>query len=177
MPHTTFLFRPWVRRAGVSVVAVAVALTVLVVASRLVSGGRGGWASEPAVWAYLALVWVGGLRIFLGVRRPIVELDQDEIVVRPLHTFRFWRLRWNDILGTECMVPGDRLIIYYDTRRGMRFVAVNLNLIRGRRRFEVMMDELLIARGFVERIVERSRYLSRPGISADSPITGVETSR
>jgi hypothetical protein len=44
----------------------------------------------------------------------------------------------------------------------MRFVALNLNLIKGRREFLVLLESHLLAMGFTERIVERSRYLSRP---------------
>jgi hypothetical protein len=44
----------------------------------------------------------------------------------------------------------------------MRFVALNLNLIKGRRDFLALLDQRLLAIGFTERIVERSRYLSRP---------------
>jgi hypothetical protein len=43
----------------------------------------------------------------------------------------------------------------------MRFVALNLNLIKGRREFVTTIDARLRAMGFVERVVERSRYLSR----------------
>ena len=60
------------------------------------------------------------------------------------------------------VLGGDRLIVYFDTSRGMRFVALNLNLIKGRRSFLSTVDERLRSMGFVEKIVERSRYLSRP---------------
>ena len=33
------------------------------------------------------------------------------------------------------MIGGDRMIVYFDTPRGMRFVALNLNLVKGRREF------------------------------------------
>jgi hypothetical protein len=59
------------------------------------------------------------------------------------------------------MIGGDRMIVYFDTPRGMRFVALNLNLVKGRRDFIQLMDARLLALGFAERIVERSRYLSR----------------
>ena len=60
------------------------------------------------------------------------------------------------------MVGGDRLIVYFDTTRGMRFVALNLNLVKGRRDFLMLVDARLQAMNFVEKVVERSRYLSRP---------------
>jgi hypothetical protein len=44
----------------------------------------------------------------------------------------------------------------------MRFVAMNLNLIKGRRNFLAEVDGRLRAMGFVEKTVDRSRYLSRP---------------
>jgi hypothetical protein len=59
------------------------------------------------------------------------------------------------------MIGGDRLIVYYDTPRGMRFVALNLNLVKGRRDFVALLDARLILMGFLEREVNRSRYLSR----------------
>ena len=66
------------------------------------------------------------------------------------------------------MTGGDRLIVYHQTARGLRFVALNLNLIRGRREFLTLLDERLRAMGFVERIVERSRYLTAPSTAAPS---------
>jgi hypothetical protein len=60
------------------------------------------------------------------------------------------------------MTGGDRLIVYHQTPRGMRFVALNLNLVKGRREFLWALDERLKGMGLRERIVERSRYLSRP---------------
>ena len=48
-----------------------------------------------------------------------------------------------------------------DTARGMRFVAMNLNLVKGRREFLKLVDERLLGLGFHEKVVERSRYLSR----------------
>jgi hypothetical protein len=42
----------------------------------------------------------------------------------------------------------------------MRFVALNLNLVKGRRDFLAQLDQRLTSMGFAERIVERSRYLS-----------------
>ena len=37
-----------------------------------------------------------------------------------------------------------------------------INLIKGRRTFLAMIDERLRSMGFVEKTVDRSRYLSRP---------------
>jgi hypothetical protein len=44
----------------------------------------------------------------------------------------------------------------------MRYVALNLNLVKGRRDFVTLLDERLLALRFRERVVDRSRYLSRP---------------
>jgi len=43
----------------------------------------------------------------------------------------------------------------------MRFVAFNLNLVKGRRDFVKMLDARMANLGFVEKVVERSRYLTR----------------
>jgi hypothetical protein len=43
----------------------------------------------------------------------------------------------------------------------MRFVALNINLVKGRRDFLTLLDARLVAMNFRERVVERSRYLSR----------------
>ena len=59
------------------------------------------------------------------------------------------------------MIGGDRMIVYFDTPRGLRFVALNLNLVKGRRDFVTLVDARLREMGFAERVVERSRYLSR----------------
>jgi hypothetical protein len=117
---------------------------------------------EPFVWIYVATLWVGGLKVWIGTRRPIAELRGHDLTLRPLHQLRSRRISLSDVSGTEQMIGGDRLIVYYDTPRGMRFVALNLNLVKGRREFLQLLDRLLLARGFVERIVDRSRYLSRP---------------
>lgn len=156
-------FRPWVTRAGASIVLVAAVVTIAIILALLASPvARYGWIGEHAVWAYIATLWIGGLKVWLGARRPIAELDDDSLTLRPLHQFRTRKLRWDSIRGTEQMLGGDRLIVYYDTPRGMRFVALNLNLVKGRRNFLAVFDERLLARGFVEKTVERSRYLSRP---------------
>lgn len=157
-----FPFRPWVARAGGSIVAVAAALTATIAAVLLlVPSSRYGWMGEPFVWAYVVTLWAGGAKVWLGARRAVAELTADAIVLRPLHHFRTRTARWSDISGTEQMIGGDRLIVYFDTARGMRFVALNLNLVKGRREFLAMLDSRLRAMGFEERIVARSRYLTR----------------
>jgi hypothetical protein len=156
-------FRPWVRRAGASIVLVAAGVTVAIAVALVANpAARYGWIGERAVWAYIATLWIGGLKVWLGTRRPIAEIDEETLTLRPLHQFRSRTLRWNEIRGTEQMVGGDRMIVYYDTPRGMRFVALNLNLIKGRRNFLAEVDARLAAMGFLEKTVERSRYRSRP---------------
>ena len=158
---TSFGFRPWVRRAGLSIVLVAAFASAAIVLMLTTSPtARFGWIGEPFVWVYIGVLWIGGVRIFLGTFKPIVELDDEWIVVRPLHQFVTRRIRLPNVRGTE--QSGDRLIIYFDTPRGTRFVALNLNLIKGRRDFLARLDQRLTSMGFTERIVERSRYLSRP---------------
>src|SRR6185436_18536902 len=127
-------FRPWVRRAGLSIVIVAAAITIAIaVTLALVPSARYGWIGERFVWVYVGTLWLGGLKVFFGTLRPIAELGDDTLVLRPLHQFRERVIRWEAIRGTEQMVGGDRLIVYFDTPRGMRFVALNLNLVKGRR--------------------------------------------
>jgi hypothetical protein len=157
-----FPFRPWVRRAGFSIVAVAAAVsaTIAVILATIPSA-RYGWIGEPFVWAYIGTLWLGGLKVWLGTRHPVAEVGEERIVLRPLHQFRARTMDWGEIRGTEQMVGGDRLIVYFDTQRGMRFVALNLNLVKGRRDFVALLDGRLRDLGFAERIVERSRYLSR----------------
>jgi hypothetical protein len=145
-----FPFRPWVRRAGLSIVLVAAAASMTIT-----------WIGERALWAYIVTLGIGGLKVWLGTYRPVAEVSAERIVLRPLHNLRARTLRWEEVRGTEQMTGGDRLIVYYDTRRGMRFVALNLNLVKGRREFLALLDERLRAMGFEEKIVERSRYLSR----------------
>ena len=84
-------------------------------------------------------------------------------MLRPLHQFGTKVMSWDALRGTEQMIGGDRLIVYYETPRGMRFVALNLNLVKGRREFLSLLDERLRARGFIEKTIDRSRYLSRAG--------------
>jgi hypothetical protein len=160
----SFAFRPWVRRAGLSIVVVAAAISVsIALALLLVPSARYGWIGEPFVWAYIGTLWAGGLKVWLGTRRAVAEVSDETITLRPLHQFASRTIAWTDLRGTEQMTGGDRMIVYYDTPRGMRFVALNLNLVKGRRDFVNLLDARMRALGFAERVVERSRYLSRPG--------------
>lgn len=155
-----FRFRPWVRRAGASILLVAAGITaVIVVALVAKPQWRFGWFREPFVWVYIGTLWLGGAKVFGGTLRPIAEVRSDVIVLRPLHQFFEKVVRWDAIRGTE--QSGDRLILYYDALRGMRFVALNLNLVKGRREFLSMLDARLAELGFKEKIVGRSRYRSR----------------
>lgn len=157
-----FPFRPWVRRAGWSIVAVAAVLTVAIGGTLLlVPSSRYGWVGEPFVWAYVATLWIGGFKVWLGTHRAIAEVTPETLTLRPLHQLKTRVLRWENLRGTEQMIGGDRLIVYFDTPRGMRFVALNLNLVKGRRDFLTLLDARLRALGFTERVVERSRYLTR----------------
>jgi hypothetical protein len=157
-----FPFRPWVRRAGLSIVLTAAAISAAIVATLALSpSSRYGWIGERFVWIYVGTLWAGGLKVWLGTRRPVAELSVDAITLRPLHQFGSKVVRWEAVRSTEQMIGGDRLILYFDTARGMRFVAVNLNLVKGRREFLTMLDDRLRAMNFTEKVVERSRYLSR----------------
>lgn len=157
-----FPFRPWVRRAGLSIVLTAAAISAAIVtALALWPSTRYGWIGERFVWVYVGTLWLGGLKVWLGTRRPVAELSGDAITLRPLHQFRTRVVNWDAVRGTENMVGGDRLIVYFDTPRGLRFVALNLNLVKGRRDFLKLLDERLQAMQFEEKIVERSRYRSR----------------
>jgi len=158
-----FPFRPWVRRAGISIVAAA-ALVTAAIAVALVADpqARYGWIGERFVWVYVATLWLGGLKVWLGTLRPVAEVEGEAIVLRPLHQLMQRTISWRNVRGTEQMIGGDRLILYYETQRGMRFVALNLNLVKGRRDFLSLLDRRLSEMGFVERIVGRSRYRSRP---------------
>jgi hypothetical protein len=158
-----FGFRPWVRRAGFSIVATATAITAAIALALIFSpSARYGWIGEPFVWVYIGTLWLGGAKVWLGTNRPVAEIDAATLTLRPLHQFRTRVLRWDDIRGTEQMTGGDRMIVYFDTPKGMRFVALNLNLIKGRRDFVMLVDSRLRAMQFVEKTIERSRYLSRP---------------
>jgi hypothetical protein len=157
-----FSFRPWVRRAGASIVAVAAAVTAAIVIALIANPQlRYGWIGERFVWVYVGTLWIGGLKVWLGARRAVAEVGDETITLRPLHQFRQRVIAWRTVRGTEQMIGGDRLIVYYDTPRGMRFVALNLNLVKGRRDFLALLDTRLLLMGFLEREVNRSRYLSR----------------
>ena len=157
-----FPFRPWVRRAGWSIVATAAVVSIAIGATLILSpSSRYGWIGEPFVWAYIGTLWAGGMKVWLGTRRPVAEIRDDTITLRPLHQFRERVVAWDALRGTEQMIGGDRMIVYFDTPKGMRFVALNLNLVKGRRDFTTTVDDRLRAMGFVEKVVERSRYLSR----------------
>ena len=157
-----FGFRPWVRRAGWSIVLTAAVVSAAIAATLLFSpSSRYGWIGEPFVWAYIGTLWAGGLKVWLGTRRPVAELGVEQLTLRPLHQFRERVIAWKSLRGTEQMIGGDRMIVYYDTPRGMRFVALNLNLVKGRRDFVTAVETRLREMGFVEKVVERSRYLSR----------------
>jgi len=119
------------------------------------------WVRERFVWVYVGTLWLGGLKVWLGTFRPVAEVGEELLVLRPLHHFRQRSIPWRAISGTEQMLGGDRLIVYYQTVRGLRFVALNLNLVRGRRELLLTLDARLQALGFAEKVVERSRYLSR----------------
>jgi hypothetical protein len=156
-------FRPWVRRAGASIVVVAALVSATIsVALTAIPSTRYGWIGEPFVWIYIGTLWAGGLKVWLGTRRPVAEIGPDALTLRPLHQFGTRAIRWEAITGTEQMIGGDRLIVYYLTPRGTRFVALNLNLVKRRRDLLLTLDARLRDLGFAERIVERSRYLSRP---------------
>ena len=157
-----FPFRPWVRRAGLSIVLTAAAISAAIALTLTLSpAARYGWIGERFVWVYIGTLWLGGLKVWLGTRRPVAEVGEETITLRPLHQFRARTIRWDNVRGTEQMIGGDRMILYHDTPRGMRFVALNLNLVKGRRDFLMLVDSRLVAMGFQEKIVERSRYLSR----------------
>jgi len=159
----SYAFRPWVRRAGASIVLVAAGVTVAIAVALIANpASRYGWIGERAIWVYISTLWIGGLKVWLGARRSVAEISHETLTLRPLHQFRSRTLRWTEIRGTEQMTGGDRMIVYYDTPRGMRFVAMNLNLIKGRRNFLAEVEGRLRGMGFVEKTVERSRYLTRP---------------
>lgn len=163
MESRSFPFRPWVRRAGLSIVLVALATTGLLASALVFSpSARFGWMGERFVWVYIGTLWLGGLKVFFGTLRPVAEMSESGMILRPLHQFRERSIAWERISGTEQMIGGDRLIVYFDTPRGMRFVALNLNLVKGRRDFLALLDARLTAMAYAEKVVERSRYLSRP---------------
>jgi hypothetical protein len=157
-----FPFRPWVRRAGASILLLSTAVaTSMLIATLVRPQWRFGWMGEPFVWVYIGTLWLGGAKVFGGTLRPIAEAGEEAVVLRPLHQFFEKSVRWDAVRGTEQTIGGDRLIVYYETARGMRFVALNLNLVKGRREFLALVEDRLRRMGFVEKIVERSRYLSK----------------
>ena len=94
MLKRTFVFRPWVRRAGLSIVIVAAVVTLVIsIALSVDSEARYGWMGERPVWVYLATLWAGGLRVWLGTMRPAGEVDDEQLVLRPLHQFTTRRHR------------------------------------------------------------------------------------
>ncbi|HEX7151971.1 MAG TPA: hypothetical protein VF618_10825 [Thermoanaerobaculia bacterium] len=142
---------------------VAAAITALLLGALLFDPSfRFGWIGERFVWIYIGTLWIGGAKVWLGTRRPVAEANPDTLVLRPIHQVRSRVVPWAAIKGTEQMIGGDRLIVYFETRKGLRFVALNLNLVKGRREFVALLEGRLRAMGCVEKIVERSRYLSRP---------------
>src|SRR5436190_20344194 len=108
-----FPFRPWVRRAGLSIVLVAAAASLTIT-----------WIGERAVWVYVATLWIGGLKVWLGTWRPVAEISEERLTLRPLHNLRARTIPWPQVSGTEQMTGGDRLIVYYDTPPGIRFAAL-----------------------------------------------------
>jgi hypothetical protein len=150
-----------VRRAGWSIVLTAGLVTAaIVLVLGFVPSARYGWFGERFVWVYVATLWIGGLKIWSGTHRPVAEAGSEQLVLRPLHQFRTRMIAWSAIRGTEQTIGGDRLIVWYDTERGSRFVALNLNLVKGRRDFLALLDRRLDEAGFQEKIVERSRWMS-----------------
>src|SRR5579864_1631678 len=101
-----FGFRPWVRRAGWSIVLVAgFASAAIPIAAYY------GWTGDRIVWVYVGALWLGGLKIVLDTRRPVTEIDDDRLVIRPLHQFVTRRVAWASIRATE--ESGDRLIVFF----------------------------------------------------------------
>src|SRR3569832_1663861 len=84
-----FGFRPWVHRAGLSIVLVAAAVSVAIAVTLVaVPSSRYGWIGEPIVWVYIGTLWAGGMKVWLGTRRPIAEAGAETLTLRPLHQFR-----------------------------------------------------------------------------------------
>lgn len=163
-PAILFPFRPWVRRAGLSIVLVAAAVSAAILLILLaVPAARWGWMGERFVWVYVGTLWAGGLKIWLGTNRPVAEITDESVTFRPLHQLRSRVVAWDSIRTTEQMIGGDRLMVWFETPRGPRFVALNLNLVKGRRELLALIEARLAARGFVESVVERSRFLRREG--------------
>ena len=161
-PERRFPFRPWVGRAGMSIVLVAAVVTVaLLLFLALSPAARWGWMGEKFVWVYVGTLWAGGLKVWLGARRAVAEIGRDRLTLRPLHLLRAQTVAWDAVTGTEQMIGGDRLMLFFDTPRGTRFVALNLNLVKGRRELLLALEARLKAMGFTESTVDRSRLLRR----------------
>jgi len=79
-----------------------------VVAAVMKPSFRFGWIREPFVWVYIGTLWLGGLKIVAGASRPIAEVDDESIVLRPLHQVFEKRVLWSSIRGTEQLMGGDR---------------------------------------------------------------------
>jgi len=161
MDRTDFGFRPWVRRAGWSIVFVALAATFSAGVLFFATGHEVYWLREKSLWIYVAVLWIGGVRIVAGTYKPAAQIDDAALTVRPLHNLRARVLEWATIVGSEQTIPGDRLIVHYVTSRGPRFVALNLNLVKGRREFESMMAQKLRSEGLVDADRPGARILAR----------------
>lgn len=157
-----FLFRPWVRRAGWTIIAVAAGATLSGLVLFFTNAHEAYWLREKSLWIYIAVLWIGGVQIVAGTFRPVAELDEEGVTLRPLHHLRARVVRWSSIVGSEQTVPGDRLILRYETRRGLRFVALNLNLVKGRREFEQAVSHRLRSEGLVDASLPGLKALSRP---------------
>src|SRR5258708_16381110 len=121
MPDRTevYPFGPWVARAGFSIVLVAAAVTAAIVVALFVSpSARYGWIGEHAVWAYIATLWIGGLKVWLGARRAIAEIGDETLTLRPLHQFPARTLRWPERRGTEQIMGDYRPIFSLDSSLG-----------------------------------------------------------
>src|SRR5471032_711192 len=91
-----FGFRPWVRRAGLSIVAVAAVGGLTLAASLLLSpAARYGWFGEPFVWIYIGTLAAGGLKIVWGTLAPVATVSDEAIMVSPLHQLRSHTIPWS----------------------------------------------------------------------------------
>src|SRR5439155_1976503 len=67
-----FPFRPWTRRAGVSILIIAAFVTLAIIVAFAASPSwRFGWIREPFVWVYIGTLWLGGAKVFAGTLRPV----------------------------------------------------------------------------------------------------------
>src|SRR5258708_25866974 len=84
----SYPFRPWVRRAGASIVLVAAGVTAAIGVELVANpAARYGWIGERAIWVYIATLWIGGLKVWLGTRRPGAEIGEGTLTPRPLPPF------------------------------------------------------------------------------------------